>query len=111
MQASLETASLPPIVKWQNPGLSGSLRIHCLLRQAFNRPETRRVGKAFLASIFLSGCALARFSETPEGQPVYVLSQPMCVLICAADLGNVRDSAGGSISQSASAAGGGAIAP
>lgn len=61
--------------------------------------------KPWFLVLLLGGCALARFSETPEGQPVYVLSQPVCVLICASDFGTVRgeNSSGLSLAQTAGA--------
>lgn len=58
----------------------------------------------------MSGCALARFSETPAGQPVYVLAQPTCLLICFDSLGTIRGD-GGSLSQSTTAGGAVGVAP
>lgn len=75
----------------------------------------RGIGRGVISALLLSlsGCALARYSETPEGQPVYVLSQPMCLVVCASDFGTIRsgDGASGlSLAQSASA-GAGAVTP
>lgn len=60
--------------------------------------------------LLVSGCALARFSETPAGQPVYVLAQPTCLLICFDSLGSIRGD-GGSLSQSTTAGGAVGVAP
>ena len=68
---------------------------------------------AMLVTLLLSGCALARFSETREGQPVYVLSNPTCILGCASDTGTVRgENTTGDLSlqQQASTTTGGALA-
>lgn len=56
-------------------------------------------------ALALAGCALAEQSETLEGQPIFVLGNPVCLFGCAADVGNVRSEGGGSpsLSQAASA--------
>lgn len=67
-------------------------------------PMNRRV--QFLYLLALGGCTLARYSETPAGQPVYVLAQPLCVLVCASDFGSVRagdGTSGLSLSQQSAA--------
>lgn len=46
----------------------------------------------WLAILFvLQGCALARYSETFDGQPVYVLMQPLCLFACISNLGTNRE--------------------
>ena len=61
-------------------------------------------------ALALPGCALAQFSETPEGQPVFVLGNPSCVFICVANIGTARSESGAtSLSQSGSATGGAAL--
>jgi hypothetical protein len=50
--------------------------------------------KLLVLLLLFPGCALARFSETPEGQPVYVLGNPTCILGCASNLGTIRGGPG-----------------